>query len=175
MTQPDLGITPKVGYFHCSFFCKIIFVCLEAQSHPKGTISSGFTKGEKTRKEIKLSVGLAQEAGLGHCSTMAVPSPAQPDTGAPHSPTRSRDPNSCQGKTCPSSLGGTSAHVLRTYLGPSLTYQAPGVLVEWMVFSGAFNSVRCVCGCFNQQIDINRHLRLELFIRSWVPNFLRYF
>lgn len=170
MTQPHLGITPKVGYFHCSFFCKIIF-CAWRLSHTQREQYPVVLPKEK-RSEKKSSFLWDWLRRLDWGTAPAWPCPAQlSQTLVPHSAPRGAG----QGTTCPSCLGGTSAHVLRTYLGPSLTYQAPGVLVEWMVFSGAFNSVRCVCGCFNQQIDINRHLRLELFIRSWVPNFLRYF
>lgn len=169
MTQPELGITPKEGYFHSSFFSKLISVCLEAQSHPKGTISRGFTK---RKQEIKLSVGWLRrlDGGIGP----AQPCPAQLSrTLLPHMEQEKQllpgtQPAPAPLETPPSMSSGHTE-------GPLLLTQSLVFQLEWMVFSGAFNSVRCVCGCFNQQIDINRHLRMELFIRSWVPNFLRYF
>lgn len=113
---------------------------------PKGNNIQWFYQKREHKKRNQAFCGMAQEDGLRHCSSMTVPSPAQLDSAAPHSPTQSRKNSSCQGRNLHQL---PSVHVLGTYLGPSLTYPASGVLAEWMVFSGAFNSVRCVCGCFN--------------------------
>lgn len=51
---------------------------------PKGNNIQWFYPKRENKRRNQAFCGMAQEAGRGHCSSMAMPSPAQPDAAAPH-------------------------------------------------------------------------------------------